>query len=84
MSFTLVLALAAKRVALGTSQTVACLDVSTAFLHAEMKDEVYIKMDEDTFRLIRGENLPNLQPFDDEGFYKVEKTLHRYRGSPPV
>ena len=27
-------------------------------------------------------NLPNLQPFDDEGFYKVEKALYGNRGSP--
>ena len=36
VSFNLVLVLAAKRVALGKSQTIACLDVSTAFLHAKM------------------------------------------------
>ena len=84
MSFNLVLALAAKRVALGNSQTIACLDVSTAFPHADMKDEVYIKMNEDTFRLIREEssNLPHLQPFDDEGYYQVDKALCGYRGSP--
>ena len=82
VSFNLVLALAAKRVALGKSQTIACLDVSTAFLHAEMRGEVHIKMDADTLRMIREENLPNLQPFDDEGFYKVGKALHGYRGSP--
>ena len=34
--------------ALGSSQTIACLDVATAFLHAEMKDEVFVKMDADT------------------------------------
>ena len=82
VSFNLVLALAAKRVALGKSQTIACLDVSTAFLHAEMKDEVYIVMDAETLRLTREENLPNLQPFDDDGFFKVDKSLHGYRGSP--
>ena len=58
MSFNLVLALAAKRVALGKSQTIACLDISTAFLHAKMKDEVY--MDADTLRVIRQENMTNL------------------------
>ena len=68
-SFNLVLALAAKRVALGKSQTVACLDVSIAFLYAEMQVEVYIKMDADTLRLIRDENLPNLQAFDNQGFF---------------
>ena len=40
VSFNLVLALAAKRVSLGKSQTIACLDVSIASLHAEMRDEV--------------------------------------------
>ena len=35
-SFNHVLALAAKRVALGKSQTIPCLDVSTASLHAKM------------------------------------------------
>ena len=69
MLFKLVLALAAKRVELGKSQTIACLDVSTAFFHAELRDEVYIKLDADTLRTIREENLPNLQPFDDECFY---------------
>ena len=64
------------------SQTAACLDVSIAFLHAEMKDEVYIRMDADTLRLIREESLPNLQRFGDEGFHKVDKALYRYRGSP--
>ena len=71
MSFNLVLALAAKRVALGKSQTIACLDISTAFLHAKMFDEVYIKLDADT-----------LQPFDDEGYYKVDTALYGHRGSP--
>ena len=47
-SFHLVLALAPKRVALGKSQTIACLDVSAACLHADMRDEVNIKMDADT------------------------------------
>ena len=75
MSFNLDLALAAKSVALGKSETIACF-------HAEMKDQVYIKMDADTLRLIRDENLPNLQPFDDEGHYKVDKALYGYRGSP--
>ena len=56
VSFNLVLALAAKRVALGKSQTIACLDISTAFLHAKMKDEVYIKLD-DTLRMIHEENM---------------------------
>ena len=45
MSFNLVLALAAKRVAQGNSQTNACLDVSTAFLRMEMRGEVYVKLD---------------------------------------
>ena len=65
MSFNLVLDLAAKRVALGKSQTVACLDVSTAFLQAKMKDEVYIKLDADTLRMIHEENMTNLKPFDE-------------------
>ena len=62
LSFNSVLALAAKRGALGKSQTIACLDVSIAFLHAEMRDEVCF------LRMIREENLPNLQPFGGEGF----------------
>ena len=82
MSFNLVLALAAKRVALDKSQTIACLDVSTAFLHAGMRDEVHIKMDADTLRLIREEQSPNVQPFDSEGFYKMDRALYGYRGSP--
>ena len=57
MSFNLVLALAAKRVALGKAQTIAYLDVSTAFLHAKMQDEVYIKLDADTLRMIHEENM---------------------------
>ena len=81
-SFNLVLALAAKRVALGKSQTIACLDVSTAFLHAKMNDEVYIKLDADTLRVIHGVNMTNLKTFDDEGFYKVDKALYGHRGSP--
>ena len=68
MSFNLVLALEAKRVALGKSQTIACLDVSTAVLHAKMKDEVYLQLDADTLRMIHEENMTNLKPFDDEGF----------------
>ena len=59
VSFNLVLALAAKRVAFGKSQTIACLDVSTAFLHAKMKDEVYIQLD--TLRMIHEENMTNLK-----------------------
>ena len=82
VSFNLVLALVAKRVALGKSQTIACLDVPTAFLHAKMKDEVYIKLDADTLRMIHEENMTNLKQFDDEGFYKVDKALYGHRGSP--
>ena len=66
VSFNLVLALAAKRVALGTSQTLACLDVSTALLHAKMNDEVYIMLDADTLRMIHEENVTNLKPYDDD------------------
>ena len=47
-----------------------------------MKDEVYIKLDADTLRMIHEENMTNLKPFDDEGFYKVDKALHGQRGSP--
>ena len=53
VSFNLVLTLAATPVALGKSQTVLCLDVATALLLAETRDEVYIKIDADTLRLIR-------------------------------
>ena len=80
--FNLVVPLAAKSVALGKSQTIACLDVSTAFLHAKMKDEVYIQLDADTLRLIHEENMTNLKPFDDEGFYKVDKALYGHKSSP--
>ena len=73
VSFNLVWAVAAKRVALGKSQTIACLVLSPAFLHAEMKDEVYIEMDADTLHMIRDENLPNFQPSDDESFYNIDK-----------
>ena len=45
--FECVLALAAKRVVLGTSQIVARLNVSTAFLHADMSA--------DTLRLVHEE-----------------------------
>ena len=82
VSFNMVWGLAAKRVALGKSQTIACLDISTAFLHAKMKDEVYIKLDADTLRMIHEENMTNLKPFDDEGFYKVDKALYGHRDSP--
>ena len=81
-SFNLVLALAAKRVALGKSQTIACLDVSIAFLHAKMKDEVFIKLDAGTLRMMHEENMTNLKPFDDEGSYRVDKALYGHRGSP--
>ena len=63
-------------------KTIACLDVSTAFLLGEMRDEVCIKLDADTLRMIREENLPNLQPLDDEGFYNVDNALCGYRGPP--
>ena len=38
-----------------------------------MKDEVHIKLDADTLRMIHEENVTNLKPFDDEGFYKETK-----------
>ena len=47
-----------------------------------MKDEVCIKIDADTLRSTHEENLPKLQPFDDERSYKVDKALYGYRGSP--
>ena len=47
-----------------------------------MRDVVYIKLDAGTLRMTREENLPNLQPFDDESFHRVDKTLYGYRGSP--
>ena len=47
-----------------------------------MKDEVYIKLDADTLRMIHEENMTNLKPFDDEGFYRVDKALYAHRGSP--
>ena len=53
MSFNLDLSLAARRVALVKSQTITCIDVSTACLHAEMNYEYHIKMDADTHALIR-------------------------------
>ena len=28
------------------------------------------------------EQLPKLQPFDSEGFYKVDNALNEYRGPP--
>ena len=56
--------------------------VTDSCVSAELKDEVYINMYADTLRLIREENLPNLQTFDDEGFYKVDEALYGYRGSP--
>ena len=34
-----------------------------------------------TLRLTREEQ-PNLQPFDSDGVYKVDKALYGYRGSP--
>ena len=80
-SFNLVLALAAKRVALGKSQTVACLDVSTAFLYAEMQVEVYIKMDADTLRLIREETCQTCNHSTIKVSTKWTKLLFGYRGS---
>ena len=47
-----------------------------------MKDEVYLKLDADTLRMIHDENMTNLKPFDDEGFYRVDKALYGHRGSP--
>ena len=39
-------------------------------------------MDADTLPFIRGVLLPNVHPFDSEGFHKVDKALYGYRGSP--
>ena len=47
-----------------------------------MKVEVYIQLDADTLRMIHEENMTNLKPFDDDGFYKVDKSLYGHRGSP--
>ena len=47
-----------------------------------MKDEVYIKLDADTLRMIHEENMTNLKPFGDQGFHKVDKALYGHRGSP--
>ena len=80
-SINLVLALAAKRVALGKSQAIACLNVSTAILHAEMKDEVYIKMDADTFRLIRDETCQTCNLSTMKVLHSGQ-SLYGYRSSP--
>ena len=69
---------------MGKSHTIACLDVSTAFLHAKIRDEVYIKFDADSLRVIHEENMTNLKPFDDDGFHKVDKALCGHRGSPRI
>ena len=45
-----------------------------------MKDEVYIQLDADTLRMIHEENMTKLKPFDDEGFYTVDKALCGHRG----
>ena len=47
-----------------------------------MRDEVYIQLDAENLRMIREETLLQLQPFNDEGFYKVDKALCGYRGTP--
>ena len=44
-----------------------------------MKDEVYIKLDADTLRMIHEENMTHLKTFDDEIFYKVDKALYGQR-----
>ena len=67
------LALATKRVAMARSQTMASLGVSTAFLRAEMKDEVYVKPDAVTVQLIRAEKFPNLQTGDRGGVWRVDE-----------
>ena len=51
-SFNLLLALAAKRMALGKVKNIARIDVSTAFLRAEMSEEVSVKSDPATLQLI--------------------------------
>ena len=60
VSLNLLLVLAASRVVLGKSQTLDILDISTAFLHADMKDEIYVKLDSDTLHLIREEGYAKL------------------------
>ena len=82
VSFNLVLAFAAKLVTLANHQQLRVSMFPIAFLHAEMRDEVDIKLGADTLRMLREENLPNLQPSDDEGFYKVDKAGYGYQGSP--
>ena len=52
-------------------QTIACLDASNAFLHAGMKDEVRVKLDLDTLKL--------LQEVDSGGFQRVDKALQGYK-----
>ena len=47
-----------------------------------MNDEVCIQLDADTLRMTNEENMTNLKPFDDEGFYNVDKALYGLRGSP--
>ena len=78
------MALAAKRVALGKSQTTACLEISKAFLHAEMRDEVYVKLNPDTLQLIREDSFTNLQTVDSGGIHRVNLAFYGYRGSLPL
>ena len=61
------------------SHTNICVSRCFHCVHAEMKDEVCVKMDADTPRLIREENLPNLKPFVSTTWTEA---LYGYRGSP--
>ena len=61
--------------ALGMSQTIACLDVFIAFLHVEMRDEVCVKLNAVTLQLIRE---------DSGGVYRMDKALYGYRGPPQL
>ena len=75
---------AAKRIAKGENIGIAVVDVSTAFLHADMDQEVFVKLDEETLKLIKEENIPGLQPMDENGYYRAEKAMYGHRKAPKL
>ena len=60
------------------------IDVSTALLHENIGQEGFVKLDEETLKLIKDANIQGMQPIDESKCYRVEKAKYGHRKVPKL